>query len=122
MTAAVDTNLELVPSARVWLGGHAEAVRRRLTELLPALEKPATGPVDALLVTPRDADEWAYFLGKHRHRLTPDGRAWLVGEDPPAWTDDDARHAAARCGMAFVRRVQPAPGLLADGFAPQPAG
>ena len=110
-------SLGLAPTARVWLGGRAEEVRHRLGGLLPLVLRPAVGPLDALLITPREVDEWAYFLGKHASRLWPRGRAWLIAESPVPWDDDASRAAAAGCGLRFVVREEPWPGLIADGFA-----
>lgn len=110
--------------ARIWLGGRAEEVRRQLGGLLPPVARPPTGWLDAILVAPRDVEEWAYFLGKHAPRLRPTGQAWLVGASPPCWNERDAQSAAARCGLSPVRRTHPAPGLVADVFevAPGAAG
>ncbi|RME37819.1 MAG: hypothetical protein D6788_08670 [Planctomycetota bacterium] len=69
---------DLPPGARVWIGGHDTALKKRLHRLLAGFSRPSEGPLHAAFLTPKDEEEAAYFARKLRPRLAPRGRLWIL--------------------------------------------
>ena len=95
---------EIVPGMRVWVGGHDTAAKRAIEPMVSGAIRPHSGPVDAVFICPRTADEATYFATKLRPRLRTGGAVWIVfGRDSEATSEDlDRRIESVKKEMASV--------------------
>ncbi|MCG3129828.1 MAG: hypothetical protein FLDDKLPJ_00563 [Phycisphaerae bacterium] len=82
---------------RVWIGGHDRNVRRLVEAAMEGTPRPADGPLDCAVVTPRDADEAEYFAAKAARRLRPTGLIYVF------WTEIVGAQAKVGIDVAALR-------------------
>ncbi len=94
--------------ARLWIGGHDLAARRAAERCLVGARRPPSGPLDVAAITPRDADEVAYFAQKLCRRLVAEGTLWIIRprttdiqRKPTETAEDEIDAAVKACG--FIR-------------------
>ncbi|MGB0715989.1 MAG: hypothetical protein ACPGXK_08925 [Phycisphaerae bacterium] len=81
---------------RVWIGGHDVANKTALVKMLSHTTNPPNGSLDTAIVTPKDADEAAYFAGKLRKRLD-DRQLWIA--IPSTSIDDNSSQTATQTAL-----------------------
>lgn len=69
---------------RVWIGGHDLEGKRIAHRRSSAAQRPATGPIDLAVITPRSVDEAVYFADKLRDRLAPGAAIWILRRERSA--------------------------------------
>jgi len=77
-TKGVSERWGLAPGMRAWLGGHNTEMKREVETRLGGTHRPPTGLIDLAFITPKSAEEAAYFAAKIRPRLASGGAIWTV--------------------------------------------
>ena len=109
-------SLRVGSESRVWIGGHDDRARRVIESLVAPAERPATGPIDVAVITPKSADEAVYFAAKLVKRLSPDSVVWVVVSSDESGPSSAIATGLAELGLVASERVAIDDAFLAVGF------